>query len=71
MTPSITAVYEKGIFKPLEKVNLKEHQKVKLVVNKLVVKESLTGNDELAVMSESSLKKDWLKTEEDEAWKDL
>ena len=66
MTPSITAVYEKGIFKPLEKVNLKEHQKVKLVV-----KENLTGNAELAVMSESSLKKDWLKTEEDEAWKDL
>ena len=66
MTPPITAVYEKGIFKPLEKVNLKEHQKVKLTV-----KESLTGKTELAMMSESSLKKDWLKTEEDEAWKDL
>jgi len=25
----------------------------------------------LAVMSESSLKKDWLKPEEDKAWKDL
>ena len=26
---------------------------------------------ELAIASESSLKKDWLKSEEDEAWKDL
>ena len=26
---------------------------------------------ELAVASETSLKKDWLKPEEDEAWKDL
>ena len=26
---------------------------------------------ELAVLSESSLKKDWMKPEEDEAWKDL
>ena len=66
MTASVTAVYEKGIFKPLEKVNLKEHRKVELTV-----KESLTGNAGLAVMSESSLKKDWLKTEEDETWKDL
>jgi hypothetical protein len=26
---------------------------------------------ELAIASESSLKKDWLKSEEDEVWKDL
>lgn len=26
---------------------------------------------EMAIASESSLKKDWLKLEEDEAWKDL
>jgi hypothetical protein len=26
---------------------------------------------ELAIASESSLKKDWLKSEEDDAWKDL
>ena len=29
------------------------------------------GDIELAILSESSLKKDWLKPEEDEAWKDL
>ena len=29
------------------------------------------GDIELAILSESSLRKDWLKPEEDEAWKDL
>ncbi|TFG19129.1 MAG: DUF2281 domain-containing protein [Promethearchaeota archaeon] len=28
-------------------------------------------NIETAIMSESSLKKDWLRPEEDEAWRDL
>jgi len=27
--------------------------------------------NELAILSESSLKKDWMRPEEDEAWKDL
>jgi len=67
MTASVTAVYEKGIFKPMGKVNLKEHEKVKLIIKPT----ELTGSAGIAVMSESSLKKDWLKTEEDEAWKDL
>jgi predicted DNA-binding antitoxin AbrB/MazE fold protein len=49
------------------KVNLKEHEKVKLIIKT----KELTENAELAVMSESSLKKDWLKTGEDEAGKDL
>ena len=30
MAQSVAAVYEKGMFKPLEKVHLKEHAKVKL-----------------------------------------
>ena len=67
MTASVTAVYEKGIFKPLGKVSLKEHEKVELIIKPT----ELTENAEIAVMSESSLKKDWLKTDEDEAWKDL
>ena len=29
------------------------------------------GNMESALISETSLKKDWLRPEEDEAWKDL
>ena len=29
------------------------------------------GKSETALLSESALKKDWLKPEEDEAWKDL
>ena len=33
--------------------------------------ESLIENMENSIMSESSLKKDWLSPEEEEAWKDL
>ena len=33
--------------------------------------ESLLVNMENSIMSESSLKKDWLSPEEEEAWKDL
>jgi len=32
---------------------------------------SLKKKTELALMSESSLRKDWLKPEEDKAWQDL
>jgi len=32
---------------------------------------SLKGKSELTLMSESSLRKDWLKPEEDKAWQDL
>ena len=32
---------------------------------------SLNEKAEVAVVSESSLRKDWLKPEEDEAWRDL
>ncbi len=32
MTQLITAVYEKGMFKPLKEVNLKEHAEVKLII---------------------------------------
>ena len=31
MSQTITAIYEKGIFKPLEKVNLKNHQRIQIV----------------------------------------
>ena len=32
MTKTIEAVYEKGVFKPLKQIRLKEHQKVRLTV---------------------------------------
>lgn len=32
MSHIITAVYENGVFKPLEKVNLKEHEKIKIIL---------------------------------------
>ena len=34
-------------------------------------KKSLKEKTELSLMSESSLRKDWLKPEEDKAWQDL
>ena len=58
MTSSVTAVYEKGIFKTMGKVNLKAPEKVKLIIKP----KELTVDTEIAVMRESSLKKDWLKT---------
>lgn len=32
MSHIITAVYENGVLKPLEKVNLKEHEKIKIIL---------------------------------------
>ncbi len=32
MTRAIAAVYEDGFFKPVRKINLKEHAKVKLII---------------------------------------
>ena len=31
MSQTVRAIYEKGIFKPLEKVNLKNHQRIQIV----------------------------------------
>lgn len=32
MSNSVTAIYEDGVFRPLQKVNLPEHQKIKLII---------------------------------------
>jgi len=32
MSTAIKAIFEKGVLKPLEKIDLKEHQKVEIVV---------------------------------------
>jgi len=32
MAETITAIYENGIIRPLESVNLKEHQKIKIKI---------------------------------------
>jgi len=37
----------------------------------LLKRKSLKEKTELTLMSESSLRKDWLKPEEDKAWQDL
>ena len=51
----------------LEKKN-KDKDIIPLPLEKV---ESLLENMENSMMSESSLKKDWLSPEEEEAWKDL
>ncbi len=32
MSQTITAIYEDGVFKPLQKVNIKPHQKAELII---------------------------------------
>ncbi len=36
MSKSVKVIYEDGVFKPLQKVNLKEHQKLELVIKKTI-----------------------------------
>jgi len=36
MSNSLKVIYEDGVFKPLQKVNLKEHQKLELVIKKVI-----------------------------------
>lgn len=38
MTKTIEAVYEKGVFKPTKQIRLKEHQRVRLIVEDEKVK---------------------------------
>ena len=33
MTRAIHAVFENGVFRPLEKINLPEHQEVEIIIN--------------------------------------
>jgi predicted DNA-binding antitoxin AbrB/MazE fold protein len=36
MSHSLKVIYEDGVFKPLQKVNLKEHQKLELIIKKVI-----------------------------------
>ncbi len=36
MPESLKVIYENGVFKPLQTVNLKEHQKLELVIKKAI-----------------------------------
>ena len=36
MSKSMKVIYEDGVFKPLQKINLKEHQKLELVIKKII-----------------------------------
>ena len=39
MSKSLKVIYENGVFKPLQKINLKEHQKLELVIKKVIKEE--------------------------------
>jgi predicted DNA-binding antitoxin AbrB/MazE fold protein len=36
MSESLKVIYENGVFKPLQKVNLKEHQKLELIIKRAI-----------------------------------
>jgi predicted DNA-binding antitoxin AbrB/MazE fold protein len=38
MPKSVKVTYEDGVFKPLQKVNLKEHQKFELIIKEISIK---------------------------------
>jgi predicted DNA-binding antitoxin AbrB/MazE fold protein len=40
MSKAIDAIYENGVFKPLEKVSLKEHERVHIIIEELKKVES-------------------------------
>ena len=58
------------ILKEIKNIPESYHREVLDFIRYLGTKTS-EQNLEIAVVSESSLKKDWLKSEEDETWKDL
>ena len=43
MAQVITAVYEKGVFKPMKKIPLKEHEKVKLIIRPECLTDKTSG----------------------------
>jgi len=38
MPKSVKVIYEDGVFKPLQKVHLKEHQKFELIIKEISIK---------------------------------
>lgn len=42
MSKSLKVIYEDGVFKPLQKVNFKEHQRLELVIKKTIQDTSST-----------------------------
>jgi len=58
------------ILREIEKVPERYHMEILDFIHFLEAK-ALEQRMETAIVSESSLKKDWLRAEEDEAWEDL
>jgi len=59
------------ILQKIEKLPEKYLEEVLGFISFLEKRKNLDDKLEMAVLSESSLKKDWLKPEEEEAWRNL
>jgi len=59
------------ILQKIEKLPEKYLEEVLGFISFLEKRKNLDDKLEMAVLSESSLKKDWLKLEEDKAWRNL
>ena len=67
MEQSIKCIYEEGYLKPLEKVNLKEHSEVDVLIkkqNRGLEKELKEGYEEMAEES-ARVTEEWKHTEKD------
>ena len=62
---------EKLILDKINKLPLEYKQELMDFIDYLLIKANNIKKNETLLLSEKSLAKDWLKPEEDEAWKDL
>ena len=55
MPRTIEAIYENGVFKPVEMVKLPEHERVELTIRELIPKKGLSWRGALKDRKESSV----------------
>ncbi|MBI4746453.1 MAG: antitoxin family protein [Deltaproteobacteria bacterium] len=55
MLRMIEAIYENGVFKPVETVNLPEHERVELTIKELISKKGLSWRGALKDRKETSV----------------
>ena len=65
MPQAIIATYEKGVFKPSQRVDLKEHQRVKITISPL---EEDISADLLARVAEQGMGFDFLKDQREDIY---
>ena len=55
MPRTIEAIYENGVFKPVKKVKLLEHERVELTIKELIPKKALSWRGALKERKETSV----------------